>query len=59
MMINVQVPEAAELIWELFKMLPKEKQPLFAAKCDSIASLLEHPNLDGAVVLTVSGNGTL
>ena len=59
MIINVQVPEVAKLIWELFESLPEETKPLFAKRVDSGASLLEHPNLDGCVVFSVGGDDTL
>jgi len=53
MIINIQIPEAAALIWELFKALPEEKKLIFATRVDAMASKFEHPNLDRFVVFTV------
>jgi hypothetical protein len=59
MLINIQVPEAAKLLWELFEALPEESKPAFAQKVDAMASTFEHPNLAGSVLFTFGGNGTL
>lgn len=59
MLINVQVPDAAKLLWDLFESLPNELKPLFALRVDSMASKFEHPNLDGFVVFTAGCDGTL
>lgn len=59
MLINIQVPEAATLLWELFEALPEESKPLFAQKVDAMASCFLHPNLDGNVIFTFSSNSGL
>jgi hypothetical protein len=56
MLINVQVPGVAKLLWDLFQSLPDESKPLFAPRVDAMASKFEHPNLDGFVVCTISGD---
>jgi hypothetical protein len=58
MLINVQVPEAAKLLWDLFNSLPEESRPLFAPRIDAMASKFEHPNLVGFIVCTISGDDT-
>jgi len=50
MLINIQFDEAAELLWELYKAIPEERRAAFTPRVDKIASCLQHPNLDGAVV---------
>lgn len=57
MLINIQAPEVANLLWELFKMIPLEMQATYAPRVDKAASLFEHPTLDGCVDFTVGGHG--
>lgn len=59
MLINIQVPEAAKLLWDLFKALPDESKPLFASRVDTMASKFDHPTLDGCIICTVSCDNAL
>lgn len=58
MLINVQVPEASKLLWDLFNSLPDELKPLFAARVDAMSSKLDHPNLDGFITCTIRCDST-
>ncbi len=58
MIIDIQIPEAAKLLWELFESLPEASKPLFAPKVDVMASKFEHPSLNGAVVFTLGSDDT-
>jgi hypothetical protein len=59
MLINVQYHSAAELMWELLAAIPECDRNKFAHRVDEVASLLCHPNLDGAVVFSFCGDGAL
>ena len=58
MLINIQVPDVANLLWEMLKKMPPEAQAIYAPRVDKAASLVEHPNLDGVVLFTLGGDGT-
>ena len=58
MLINIQVPDVASLLWEMLKEMPPDTQAVYAPRVDEATSLLEHPNLDGAVLLTLGGDST-
>lgn len=47
MIVNIQAPSVAKLLWEMLKEIPLDKQEIYAPRVDEAASLLEHPNLSG------------
>lgn len=57
MLINIQVPNVANLLWEMLKAMPPDMQVIYASRVNAAASLVEHPNLDGAVLFTFSSDG--
>jgi hypothetical protein len=57
MTLDVQYPEAAELLWSLFRELPEEKRRLYAKQVDRVASTLHHPPSDADVAATISSDG--
>lgn len=57
MLINIQAPDVANLLWEMLKAMPPDAQAIYAPRVDKVASLVEHPNLDGTVLLTLGGDG--
>ena len=59
MIINIQYTAAERLLRDLLEAVPAERQPEFAARVDTIASELSHPNLDGTVVFGFGRNGAL
>ena len=47
MIVNIQAPSVAKLLWEMLEEMPLDKQEIYAPRVDEAASLLEHPNLSG------------
>lgn len=59
MLIEVQYPEASELLWELFRELPEDVKPRFSERVNKVSSALDHPSLGFSdVVATVGGDRT-
>lgn len=56
MLLNIQFEEAAELMWEMHQAIPKGEHDHFSARVDKISSQLSHPDLGGAIILSVSCN---
>jgi hypothetical protein len=54
MILNIQYPEAADLLWSLYRELPEGKQREYAERVDLISSNLRHPHPDGKVILAES-----
>jgi hypothetical protein len=59
MLINIQAPDVASLLWEMLKKMPPEEQAVYAPRVNKAASFVEHPNLDGAVLITLGSDGAL
>lgn len=59
MLINIQFDEAAELLWDLFKAVPKGRQKEFAERVNRVSCCLQHPsNLDRDVTVAVRSDYT-
>ncbi|MDE2102179.1 MAG: hypothetical protein KGL39_33345 [Patescibacteria group bacterium] len=59
MVIDVQFEEASDLLWELLRALPEEKQATFASRVNRVSSALHHPqSLDADVVVAFSPRQT-
>lgn len=59
MLVNIQAPSVAKLLWEMLEEIPLDKREIHAPQVDKAASLFEHPNLNGAVLLVFSSDGAL
>jgi hypothetical protein len=59
MLVNIQAPDVANLLWDIFKELPHDLQEQYAERVNRAATLVEHPTLDGAVLLTLGGDSAL
>jgi hypothetical protein len=56
--INIQFEEASKLMYELLAAVPEDRREQFAQRVNRISSVLHHPPLNGAVVLSVSSDDT-
>lgn len=60
MVINVQIPEISQMLFEMLEVMPPSTKESFAPRVHKMAALLEHPCCsDGAVLLTLGSDGTL
>jgi hypothetical protein len=59
MIINIQVPDAANLLYAMLNEIPPEKQDIYASRVNAVASFFQHPNLDDRVIFTLSSDSTL
>lgn len=59
MLINIHAPDVANLLWDMLKELPQDLQGKYAERVNHAATLVEHPTLDGAVLLTLGGDSAL
>lgn len=56
MIVNIQFNEAADLLWEMFDAVSEDKREQFSLRVDKVSSALRHPDLGGAIILSISLN---
>ena len=57
MLISIRVPEASELLWSLYRLIPEDRRNEVRSDVDKMASFLDPPSPLDCVVFTVGGNG--
>ena len=58
MHVEIQYPEAYDLLRDLMRELPIEKQDSFAGRVDRVCRELHHPSLGGTIVVSVGSDST-
>lgn len=56
--LNVEFVEAEQLIWQLFKELPKEVQDKYSTTVSEITACLHHPSLSSDVLCSFRSDST-
>lgn len=56
MQIELQYPQAAELLMDMLNCMTNDQQDRFRQRVSDVSSQLHHPSSGGAVVLTIGGD---